>query len=230
MQRYWTVLVTTVLAVGGSASGSVTLDLVSVGQVGNNNYQVVTLVASGGYSLNQSGVEAGVYNLKVNGVATPSFCIDIATEQIENQLYNDYNYNPLASSPVSVIGPMGSQAATDIEKLWAAYYSPSMTSVQAAALQVAIWEDEANNSGAGIDTAGKYTLTVSGNPSVTTLAGNMLTALPGLTAEADLIALVDSGQGYVVAVPEATTVLAGALLLLPLGVSTFRILRNQRAV
>jgi len=222
------VLVTAALAVGGSASASVTLDLVSVGQVGNNSYQVVTLFASGGYSLNQPGVEAGVYNLKVNGVATPSFCIDIATEQIENKLYTDYNYNPLASSPVSIIGPMGAQAATDIEKLWAAYYSPSMTSVQAAALQVAIWEDEANNSGPGIDTAGKYTLTVSGNGLVTTAAGNMLAALPGLTTEANLIALVDSGQGYVVAVPEPTTVIAGALLLLPLGASTLRILRRNR--
>jgi hypothetical protein len=211
-----------------SAGASVTLELVSVGGVGNNNYQTVTLVASGGINLNQSGVEAGVYNLTVNGVATPSFCIDIATEQQENTPYYDYNYSALASSPVDAVGPMGSQAATDIEKLWAAYYSPSMSSVQAAALQVAIWEDEANNSGNG-NGGGKYTLTVSGNSAVTTEATSMLAALSGLTATADLIALTDSGQGYVVAVPEATTVIASVLLLLPFGASTLRILRRNRA-
>jgi hypothetical protein len=104
---------------------------------------------------------------------------------------------------------MGSAAATDIEKLWAQYYSPSMGSQDAAALQVAIWEDMANNSGG--NGGGNYTLTVSGNDLVTSEASTMLDNLPNLSAEANLIALTDSGQGYVVAVPEPTT--TGCFLL-----------------
>ena len=155
-------------------------------------------------------------------MATPSFCIDIATEQIEGQAYADYSYTALASAPISSAGPMGATAAINIEKLWAAYTSPSLSSVNAAALQVAIWEVVALGNGS-------YTLTVSGNSAVTTEAGIMIGALPGLTAEADLIALTDSGQGYVVAVPEPATMIAGALLLLPFGASTLRILRRNRA-
>ena len=104
---------------------------------------------------------------------------------------------------------MGSAAATDIEKLWAQYYSPSMGIQEAAALQVAIWEDMANNSGG--NNGGPYTLTVSGNDPVTSEASTMLDSLPGLTVEADLMALTDTGQGYVVAVPEPTA--AGCFLL-----------------
>jgi hypothetical protein len=104
---------------------------------------------------------------------------------------------------------MGSAVATDIEKLWAAYYSPSMDNLHAAALQVAIWEDIAAN-------VGTYTITVSGNNPVTTEAATMLGSLSSLTAQADLQSLVSpDGQNYVVPfiapVPEPTT--AGCFLL-----------------
>jgi len=155
-----------------------------------------------------SGVYAGIYNLTVDGVATPSFCIDVADENNGNT-FTDYFYSDLASSPLAPGGPMGSTAATDIEKLWARYYSPSMGSQDAAALQVAIWEDMAINSGG--NNGGNYTLTVSGNDPVTSEASTMLDSLPDLTAEANLIALTDDGQGYVVTVPEPTT--AGCFLL-----------------
>ena len=196
------------LAAASSASAQITLTLDSVGQLGQNNYVTVTLFSSA-LGINESGVEAGIYNLTVNSVATPSFCIDIATEQTEGTPYFDYNYTALASAPVDSVGPMGSAAATDIEKLWAQYYSPSMGIQDAAALQVAIWEDMANNSGG--NNGGPYTLTVSGNDPVTSEASTMLDSLPGLTVEADLIALTDNGQGYVVAVPEPTA--AGCFLL-----------------
>ena len=154
-----------------------------------------------------SGVYAGIYNLTVDGVATPSFCIDVADENNGNT-FTDYYYTDLAAAALAPAGPMGSTVATDIEKLWAAYYSPTMDSQDAAALQVAIWEDMANNSGG--NTGGSYTLSVSGNDPVTGDASTMLDSLPDLTAEANLIALVDDGQGYVV-VPEPTT--AGCFLL-----------------
>lgn len=208
------------LAAASSASASVTLELVSVGQPGQNDPQTVTLNAGSPVNINESGVEAGFYNLLVNNVATPSFCIDIATDQIEGQTYLDYNYTPLANAPTDAAGPMGAAAAANIGKLWAAYYSQaSQSSVNAAALQVAIWEVVA--AGAG------YTLTVSGNSSVTSQATAWYNSLSTLTAEADLIALTDSGQAYVVPVPEAATLLAGALLLLPLGASALRILRRD---
>jgi hypothetical protein len=213
-------LVVAAMAIAGSACASVSLTLDGVGQLGESDYETVTLYSSA-LGINEGSVEAGIYNLTVNGVATPSFCIDIATDQTIGQLYPDYNYTTLASAPTSAAGPMGAVAASNIEKLWAAYYSPTLTSVNAAALQVAIWEEVALGKGT-------YTLAVSGNSSVTDEATTMLDSLSTLTAQADLIALTDSGQAYVVAVPEASTVIAGLLLLLPFGMSTLRILRRNR--
>ncbi len=152
-----------------------------------------------------SGVYAGIYNLTVDGVATPSFCIDVADENNGNT-FTDYYYSDLASAPLAPAGPMGAAAATDIEKLWAAYYPvASVDSLYAAALQVAIWEDIAANA------TTPYSITVSGNDPVTAEAATMLSSLSSLTAEADLVGLVGpngpSGeQSYVVAVPEPTTV------------------------
>jgi len=173
-----------------------------------------------------TGVYAGIYNLIVDGVATPSFCIDVADENNGNT-FTDYYYNDLASSPLAPAGPMGSAAATDIEKLWAAYYSPSMGSQDAAALQVAIWEDIAAKA------TTPYSITVNGNDPVTTEAAGMLANLPNLTDQADLAGLVGpnglSGeQCYVVAVPEPTTV---GCFLLGLGVLVCvqRFTQNRRS-
>jgi hypothetical protein len=79
----------------------------------------------------------------------------------------------------------------------------------AAALQVAIWEDVAAK-------VGTYTVTFSGNDPVTTEAANMLSRLGSLTAQASLQGLVSPvGQNYVVPMiapaPEPTT--AGCFLL-----------------
>jgi len=151
------------------------------------------------------GVYAGIYNQTVDGVATPSFCIDVARQISAGQTFTDYSYTDLALAPLTPAGPMGFAAATDIEKLWAAYYSPSMSSQYAAALQVAIWEDIATH-------VGTYTITVSGNDPVTTEAATMLGSLSSLTAQADLQGLVSpDGQNFVVPVPEPTT--AGCFLL-----------------
>src|SRR5208282_3851979 len=134
MKKLQAAILAVALAGAGSASAQVTLTLDTVGQEGQNDFQTVTLTASVVPGGSQSGVEAGFYNLTVNGVATPSFCIDIATDQTEGQAYPDYNYTALASAPISSAGPMGSTAAINIEKLWAAYASPSLSSVDAAAL------------------------------------------------------------------------------------------------
>ena len=212
-------LLTAVAALAGAytAQASVTLTFDGV-----NPESDVTLASSGAVSFGATGVQAGVYQQTINGVATPSFCIDIARDITLGQTFTDYSYVTLSSAPLTPAGPMGATAAADIEKLWAAYYSPSMSSVNAAALQVAIWEDIAAK-------VGTYTLTVSGNSPVTSEASTMLASIPTLTAEADLVGLVSTdGQNYVVAVPEPTTMMAGALLLLPFGASALRIIRRNR--
>ncbi len=123
---------------------------------------------------------------------------------------------------------MGITAASDVKKLWAAYFTAAQSSSDvAAALQGAIWNRVAFGAG--------YTTTISGSAAINTLYAGMLTALPGLITEADLVGLVDVstaglGQNYVVAnpVPEPTTMIAGALLLIPFGASTLRMLRKSR--
>jgi hypothetical protein len=200
---------------GAMSAGATTLTFSGV-----NPFEMVTLtVSSTSFS---NGVYAGVYNLTVDGVATPSFCIDVTREISVGQTYNDYSYTDLTLAPLSPAGPMGSAAAADIEKLWAAYYSPSMNNQTAAALQVAIWMDVAAQ-------VGTYTITVSGNDAVTTEAATMLGSLSGLTVQADLQGLVSpSGQNYVVPVPEPTT--AGCFLLgLGALVCFQRFARNRRS-
>jgi len=166
----------------------------------------VTLQVTGAFTLGPGGYQAGIYNQTVDGVATPSLCIDLDRDISGGETFTDYGYTDLALAPLTPAGPMGFAAATDIEKLWAAYYPvASMNNQDAAALQVAIWEDIAAN-------MGTYTLTVSGNDPVTTEAASMLASLDGLTDQADLQGLVSpTGQNYVVAAPEPTT--AGCFML-----------------
>jgi hypothetical protein len=184
-----------------NAQGTVTF-------VGVNPVEVVNVQSSGVITFPVTGAYAGIYNQVIDGQPTPSFCIDVFRDAILNQPYMDYSYVNLASAPLSPAGPMGSGAATDIEKLWAAYFPAATLSGQdAAALQVAIWEDVALN-------VGTYTLTFSGNNPVTIEAASMLANLPNLTVQADLVGLVSpTGQNYVVPAPapEPTTLALASL-------------------
>jgi hypothetical protein len=191
-----------------SATANLTVDFVNV-----NPVQTVTLLAAtnSGGNIFSGGALAGIYNLTVNGVTTPSFCIDVDREAVNK---SDYSYTSLSSAPLSPVGPMGSSDAVNIEKLWAAYYGSAVTDssgVTAAALQVAIWETLGNGSLG-------YTVTVSGNNTVTTEANTMLSSLSGLTAEAHLEALTSpDAQNYVVAMTDGgltVALLGGALVCL----------------
>ena len=190
---------------GAMSAGAVTLtfDGVSPGDV-------VTLQVGGAFTFGPGEVYAGIYNQTVDGMATPSFCIDVSRDIRVGDTFTEYSYTDLASAPLAPAGPMGSAAATDIEQLWAAYYpAASVNNQDAAALQVAIWEDVAAK-------VGTYTVTFSGNDPVTTEAANMLSRLGSLTAQASLQGLVSPvGQNYVVPMiapaPEPTT--AGCFLL-----------------
>jgi len=225
MKKLQLAVLAVVLAGVTSASAALTVDYVGVSPVQTIDLTVSSVTYPGPTFNFTSGVLAGIYNLNVNGVATPSFCIDVERDSGDA---SDYYYNDLASSPLAQSGPMGATAAASVEKLWAAYYtSATGDNTTAAALQLAIWETVA----AG---AGTYSVSIGGNSAldmaVNTAAGTMLANLGTLTAQADLVGLVSpTTQNYVVAVPEATTMLAGALLLLPLGASTLRIVRKIRS-
>jgi hypothetical protein len=227
MEKIKLAILAAALAVASSASASLTVTIDGV-----SPDEIVTLdvtSTSTGFPTSDNydgGVYAGIYNLTVNRVATPSFCIDVAHDVYLGEVFNDYSYATLGNSPASPAGPMNSTQEADIEKLWAAYYSDARaSSLDAAALQVAIWETLGNGCQGYTVTASVY----SGYPDVTSEVNTMLGSLPGLTTEADLIGLVSpDGQSYVVAVPEPSTMLAGALLLLPFGASTLRILRKRQ--
>lgn len=230
MKKLPLVILAAALAGAGSASASLTviIDTPNPSQVVN---LVVTPAVGSLVTPFSGGVYAGIYNETINGVFTPSFCIDVAHDVYVGEVFTDYSYSALASAPDTPAGPMGAATAIDIEKLWAQYYTAAQadpSGVKAAALQVAIWKVEGGGQLLGNGNPG-YTVTESDGAGVSTLVASMLSALPSLTAEADLVAIVSpDGQSYVVAVPEPTTVLAGALLLLPFGASTLRILRRNR--
>jgi hypothetical protein len=222
MKKLQVVIVAAALAGATSARASLTVTIDTPSPA-----QTVTLSSSGSISFSAVGVYAGIYNETVDGVATPSLCIDVYRDVTIGETFNNYYYTDLADAPLTPAGPMGAAAATGVEKLWAAYYNSAvadLTGQTAAALQVAVWEETAANP------ALHYTLTVSGNAPVISQAGGMLTALNdgSLTAQTGLEGLVSpTGQNYVV-VPEPPTMIAGALLLLPFGASTLRTLRKSR--
>ena len=226
------ILAVALAGAGGARAGlTVIIDAPNPSQVVDLS---VTPEAGSGVPSFSGDVYAGIYNETINGVFTPSFCIDVAHDVYIGEPFTDYSVSTLADAPDAPAGPMGSQTAIYIEKLWAAYYNAAAadsSGVTAAALQLAIWVTEGQGQDPG------YAVSASGNDSVTDETAIMLAALPGLATEADLEAIVSpDGQSYVIAgpsgyivtpVPEATTLIAGALLVLPLGASTLRILRRR---
>ena len=219
MKKLQVAILAVVLAGVSSASAGLTVSLLPA-----DINPVQTIDLSGYWYRNffWSSLCGSKQSSTVNGVATPAFCIDV---QRDSGTSSDYYYNDLVNSPLAVAGPMGATAAANVEKLWAANYSSALgDNTQAAALQLAIWETVATG-------AGGYTVAIGGSSAIDIAVNNaanaMLTNLGN--TQADLVGLVSTTlQGYVVAVPETTTMLAGVLLLLPLGVSTLRILRKSR--
>jgi hypothetical protein len=230
MRKLHLAILAVALAGASSASASLTvvIDTPNPSQIVN---LVVTPAVGSLVPAFNGGVYAGIYNETVDGVFTPSFCIDVAHDVYVGETFNDYSYSALAFAPDTPAGPMGAATAINIEKLWAKYYTAAQadnTGVTAAALQVAIWKIEGGGQPLGNSNPG-YTVTESDGAGVSTLVATMLSTLPNLTAEADLVAIVSpDGQSYVVAVPEVTTTIAGALLLLPFGASTLRVLRKRQ--
>lgn len=173
-------------------------------------------------------VYAGVLNLSVDGIATSGFCIDPWHWSSGSAL--SYNVESLDNAPKSANNttpnPMGAITALQIQQLWQQYYTPGISNVNAAALQIKIWQlvDLA------VDNGTFSLISVDGGSSAAVTA-----AIDGMTsflsqnpdaAAANLVAVTGSGQDYVIpSVPDsgATVVLLGvALLGLGLAQTKFR--------
>jgi hypothetical protein len=157
---------------------------------------------------------AGVVNILADGTPMDAFCIDPFHFSSSSSL--TYNIVDLQDAPKDGLiydGPMGVIAADKISKLWAMAYSPTLSPLNAAALQLAIWEVVGGNYFQWNDPA----------PLVYDVYDEAQSLLDRLAtyqgAGADLVALksVDQrGQDYVVArVPDggATAALLGLGLL-----------------
>ncbi len=165
-------------------------------------------------------VYAGIMQIRLNGgPLIDTFCLDLADFSGDD---DKAEMVALENAPDAWAGPMGQTAADTIKSLWASYRSGISTSLEAAALQIAVWET--------IDRAMAYDVVFSGNDAAVNRANYMLDHLGN--ARANLMAVSSSApnpevQDFIVPVPEPTTLIAGALLLVPFGLSTIR-RRSQR--
>lgn len=182
---------------------------------------------------NNLHVYAGVLKLTVDGVVTNGFCIDPWHWSSGSAL--TYNLESLENAPKSANdgspNPMGPSTALKIEQLWQQYYTPSISNVNAAALQIEIWQlvDLAVSNGTfqllsidGGDSAAVYSAIAGMN--------NFLSSNPNAPA-ADLIAATGRGQDYVFQnVPDSgTTAFMLGLSLIGLGAIRRKSRTGQRA-
>jgi hypothetical protein len=108
---------------------------VTVQDIGMGSYETVQMTSS---TLGTAWVYAGSVNLLVDGMPTTGFCIDPFHWSITGP--QSYNTEPLANAPKSPINGMGAATALQIEQLYAHYFTPDISSANAAGLQIAIWE------------------------------------------------------------------------------------------
>ena len=198
---------------------SLRADPVTVQEVGIGANEIVNISSSSTLptSLGPANVYAGVVRLMVNGTATNGFCIDPWHWSGSGVL--NYNTESLATAPKPP-GPMGALAAKEIEQLWAHYYTPSISNVDAAGLQIAIWDLVA----AGVNSINPGSVTFKLNSSNDYGAAGMLSWVSSNTnaPTADLIAVTGPGQDYVIQrIPDGGTTLC-LLGLALMGLVAFR--------
>jgi hypothetical protein len=194
-------LAAAVLGLSSLAAISLRADPVTVQEVGVGAAETVFINSS---TLgNNLHVYAGVLDLKVNGVATNGFCID--PWHWSDSSVQNYNTIALGTAPKAP-GPMGLAAAKQIEQLWAAFYSSSISNINAAALQIEIWT-VVDGGVAG----GTFSLISIDHDSaaVTAEIATMAAFLANNpnAPTADLIAVTGAGQDYVIPVPDGGTTL-----------------------
>ncbi len=107
---------------------------VTVQELGVSPGETASISVAGFYT---GDVSVGILKLVVDGVATDGFCIDPYHFSLSSS--SEYQFRSLADAP-KLPGTMGAIKAEAVSKLWAMAYSLNMTSEEAAALQLAIWE------------------------------------------------------------------------------------------
>lgn len=147
-------------------------------------------------------VWAGIYKLIVDGRSVDSFCIDLQDNTTTTP--KEYDVVALWQAPDPTLGPMGTEKAIVIEKLWNMAYHPDMTTAEAAALQVAIWDVLVD-----LD----YSVSTGGFRSTYTAANTLLNDVQSWTGRSHLEAYTDpTYQDYVVTPEPGILILLGIAL------------------
>jgi hypothetical protein len=144
------------------------------------------------------GVYAGINTLAVteNGNTTinSGFCID-PFHWSDSGPTAGYSTVPLADAP-KLPGTLNAATALDIEKLWAEFYSSTMSSPSAAGLQVAIWELISANAVATAELPANEALVITSYDYGASIDLASLATYTGPVA--NLTALTGPGQDYVI--------------------------------
>jgi len=205
------------------------------------------------YGANSEGCYAGAFYVTVDNITQDkifnllTFCTDVGVDWNNNTTpYTAKTFSDPSSSGVAPPWSKDPQAVENAAYIYNNIFLPAkkartLTADEAAGIQLAIWkvlyETKANGT---LDTtsfsAGYLQATGFGNG--ITDAGTYLTDLQNAQAdhtfavynETWLDPTYANSQGliYSPCVPEPTTIIAGALLLLPFGASTLRGLRRNR--
>ena len=242
------------LGVTLSAQASITLDL-QESTLGQRASYGITASSTVGAGINNNEW-IGIYQFASTGSERPtspfwSMCLSPAGV-LDNASHNYTSYSFSAGNPGSnpaawAAGTQGDAGIQNAQYLWR-LHSPTIissgTAAQGTGLALAIYEALYDSTGYGTTAAGNgnFWLTSPLSGSIYNAYTAYLGALNGASSVANVTAnqgsgnilrSTESGAGQdmiwnVTPVPEPTTMIAGALLLLPFGASTLRVLRKRQ--
>jgi hypothetical protein len=187
-------------------------------------YSSISIVLDGTTTTEGGG---SIDNSTLNERPSWVYCVDLF-----HDVYVPGDYNNTGVSTSGVVNGYTVNNAGEVAWLLA-HYATTGHGIQAMALQAAIWHVIYDGSSGY---AGNHTVNPDTGASYYTEYVTMLSALGSQTGNVSSFDWLSPGiannstvyQGLV-AVPEPTTMVAGALLLLPFGASTLRMLRRRQA-